>query len=480
MIEQPGRLEDQPEVEQLPDWLIDIPAEGAEGAERGLRPTEPKQYIVADEHVVSQSRMFSVSGADALRVGAIATHADDIRTQFNRLLGINDNWKYSITLRLIGTTADPPRPNPIRLHVQILGAEPSIQIRIYAGGSINRVKLDEALITALLYEYALRGIRPDALPDYLEMPPWLITGVQQTLLWRQGSIDRRLYEKLFNKWDMISPEEIVDTKAPDELDAGSRQLYDVSCGVLLMGLLQRSGGADRLRSLLSDSLTQEGNTRQVITAYFHEMGVNENNFSKWWALALAALAMPQAMDVLTPLETEKQLEEALIVTGMDAETRLPYTLSINDVEELRKLPDWKQQAQRCADALIELNLRCFPGHRFIIMEYIRAIGEIINDADEEKIAGILEPLQNLRTAYKEAAVRGRDYLDWYEITQLGASSANGNFNSYMEAMRVLRKESPGPDTPISRYLDDIEALNSLKAGEELPERLRPATPPRKH
>ena len=483
VVESPGPLQDETlpesdlrpeieEVEPLPDWMIDIPAENEEGAARGLRPREPQQYVVADEHVVSQSRMFSVSGGDALRMGAIASHADDVRNQFNKLMGIDDKWKYSIGLRIIGTTADTPRANPIRTSVRILGNEPSLQIRIYAGGGIGLTKLDEAIISTLLYEYALRNIRADALPDFLEMPPWLVTGVQQALLWRQGRVDRRYYENLFNKGEMISPEEIISTEKPDTLDAGSKQLYDVSCGVLVMGLLQRSGGADRLRNLLAEALTQEGDTRQVITAHFHEMGVDETNFNKWWALALAALAMPQAMDVLTPLETEKQLEEALLVTGMDEEKRLPYTVSVADVQELRKLPDWQAQARNCIDTLTELSLRCFPGHRFIIMEYIRAIGEILRDADEKKVAEILEPLQNLREAYKEAAIRGRDYLDWYEITQLG-NSGRGSFNSYMEAMRLLRKDSPGPDTHISRYLDDIEALNSLKEGEELPERLRP-------
>lgn len=474
VVEAPGQLDDMPEVEPLPDWLIDIPAEGEEGVARGLRPVEPKHYIVADEHVISQSRMFSVSGGDALRMGAIASHADDVRQQFNKLLGIDDKWKYLVSIRVIGTTADKPRPNPIRTSVRILGHEPSLQIRIYGGGGITIAQLDKALVSTLLYEYALRSVRPDALPEYLQMPPWLVTGVQQALLWRQGRVDRRYYEKLFSRGEMISPEEIISTEDPDTLDAGSRQLYEVSCGVLMMGLLQRSGGADRLRSLLTEALTQEGDPRQVITAHFHEMGVNENNFNKWWALALAALAMPQAMDVLTPLETEKQLEEALLVTGMDEENHLPYTVSVTDVDELKKIPGWEMQARACTDVLTELSLRCFPGHRFIVLEYIRAIGEILEGADADKIASMLEPLRSLREAYKEAAIRGRDYLDWYEITQLG-SSGRGSFSSYMDAMRLLRKESTGPSTHISRYLDDIEALNSIKEGEELPERLHPPT-----
>lgn len=474
IIEFPDQQEDAAEVEPLPDWLIDIPAAETEAAERGLFPVQPKQYIVADEHVVSQSRMFSVSGGDSLRMGAIASHADDVRRQVNHLLNLPERWKYAIVIRLIGTTADTPRVHPIRTGVRIISQEPSLRITVYAGGGISLVELDKAIISTLLYEYALRSIRPDALPDTIEMPPWLVTGIQQATLWRQGRVDRRYYENLFNKSEMISPEDLVNTADPDKLDASSRQLYDVSCGVLVMGLLHRSGGADRLKGLLSEALTQEGSSRQLITAHFHEMGVDSANFSKWWALTLASLAMPQAMDMLTPLETEKRVSECLRITGMDPDKRLPYNISITDLPALRELPDWKQQVSSCMDQLTELSTHAFPGYQSIIMEYMRALSELLSGAGDERVVEIIKPLEALRAAYKEASVRGRDYLDWFEITQLGATSSHMNHSAYMKAMHQLRAESSGPDSHISRYLDDIETLYTLKAGEPLPESLRPA------
>ena len=39
-----------------------------------------------DEHVVSHSKLFSVSGGDSLRMGAIATRADDLYNQVYKLL----------------------------------------------------------------------------------------------------------------------------------------------------------------------------------------------------------------------------------------------------------------------------------------------------------------------------------------------------------------------------------------------------------
>ena len=40
-------------------------------------------------------------------------------------------------------------------------------------------------------------------------------------------------------------------------------------------------------------------------------------------------------------------------------------------------------------------------------------------------------------------------------------------------MHILRNDSPGPDTPMSRYLDDIELLHSLDPGDPLPDSLLP-------
>lgn len=465
------RLEDQPAVDALPDWLIDIPSAPED---EGASPQRVLQrFINADEHVVSESRMFSVSGGDALRMGAIAAHADELRSQLNNILGLGDKWKYAVSIRLLGNTADQARPNPIRTRVRIIGKEPNLQIRIFAGGGINISRLDAAIITMLLYEYALRDLRPDALPDYLEMPPWLVTGIQQAILWRQGRADHRLYQNLFNRGDMMSPEQLVSMPSPEKLDASSRQLYEVSCGVLIMGLLHQKDGADQLRNLLSEALTQEGKPKDVISTHFHGLNAEDNSFSKWWALELAALSMPQMTETLTPLETEKQLAEALLVTGMHKDSRVPYSVSMTDVEELRKLPDWQQQLHTVTERLATLNLRSFPGYRAIISEYFRAAGELLKGTRD--VQGILEPLAELRKAYMEASIRGRDYLDWFEITQLGHAQQS-NFDSYRDAMRMLRKESPGPETRMSRYLDDIEALYSLKEGEPLPERLRPNSP----
>lgn len=439
-----------------------------------LQQATPQDNFSAesDQHVVSQSRMFSVSGGDSLRMGAIATKADEVRGQVCRLLGVDTSWKYGISIRLIGKSSDRAELNPIRTRISIIGQEPNFQIRIYPGGGIDVDRLTNAIITMTIFERALSTQRADALPDKIHIPQWLITGIQQAVLWRSGKADRRLYRNLFEKAEMLSPEEIIATEDINRLDATSRQIYDISCGVLIMSLIHRPGGNAQLRDLIAESAMADNTPSEIINAHFHELGIDRNMLNKWWALELAALSEIPATEMLTPTESEKQLAEVLTIILYDKETLQPHPISVDNIYELLELPDWKTRITPCVKKLMELHMRCFPGYRAIIMEYCRALNELAHGAKADEVQNILGPLRELRAAYITTSLRARDYLDWYEITHLGSSRHKEGFTEYLETIHQLRKESPGPDTHMSRYLRDIEELHTLSAGKDMPERLR--------
>ncbi|MBQ8516539.1 MAG: hypothetical protein IJ498_03055 [Akkermansia sp.] len=434
-------------------------------------PGTPPAPVRADQHVVSQSRLFSVSGGDSLRMGAIASRADDVFKRVCSLLTFDTTWKHSISIRLLGQHSDPPRLNPIRMRVRIIGGQPNFQIRIYPGGGIDLQKLDSAVIAMVLYERALRELEADAYPDNIRLPDWLVTGIQQAVLWKNGQVDRDLYRRLFERAEMLPPEEIISIEEPHRLDATTRQVYDVSCGVLVMSLLDSPGGPIQLKALITEGALDEGSPREMITRYFHELGVDESMLDKWWALELAALALPKASEALTPLESEEQLCEALSLVYFDDELGIVCTVSLDNVYRLRELPDWQKSLRPCVERLVGLSATCFPGYRPIVIEYSRVLGDLLSGADPDKLQESLGPLNELRRAYVAAAVRGRDYLDWYEITHLGHTNTR-SFDSYLAAMEMLRREDEGAETPMSRYLADIEALHTQKAGESLPSRLR--------
>lgn len=423
-----------------------------------------------DDNVISQSGMFSVSGGDSLRMGAIATRADDICNRLCNLLHLDAGHRYTVSIRLIGSASDSPQLNPIRTRIRIIGDQPNFQIRIYPGGGIDLARLDGAIITMVLYERALREMEPGAYPDTVSLPHWLVTGIIQAMQWRSGQVDRELYRKLFARAEMLPPESIIAEENPEGLDAASRQLYDVSCGVLMMSLLSREGGPDQLKTLLAEAATAEGTPKEILGAHFHELGLDKDLLNKWWALQLADLALPRSQEALTPLETERQLSEALTVIYYDPETETPRPIQLDNVYELLQQENWRDLVQPNVERLVALSSYCFPEYRPIIAEYCRVIAELMNGGDADSVQSSLGPLQELRHAYLAAAIRGRDYLDWYEITHLGKENRR-SFDTYLEAMRLLRRDSAGPDTALGRYLDDIEALYKQETDAPLPDSL---------
>lgn len=437
---------------------------------RRARESAPTR-VEKDQHVVSQSRLFSVSGGDSLRMGAIATHADGVYSRLCSLLELPRDWKNAISIRLVGQPTDQPVRNPIRMRVTIIGGAPNFQIRIFPGGGIDLERLNDAIVTMVLYERALRDLSADAFPDEVSLPQWLVSGIQQAMLWRAGKADKKLYRNLYDRAEMIPPEEIIGIEHPERLDAASRQVYDISCGVLVMSLLDSPNGLDQFKSLLSEAAVTDLPAKDFIAAHFTELASNKDMLDKWWALELAALSLPKASDAMSPLESEKQLAEALTVVYFDSETESARTVSIDNAYDLMEVPDWENLLRPNIERLVSLSATAFPAYRQIVIEYCRVLSSLINDKDPDAAQNTLGPLKELRAAYTAAATRGRDYLDWYEITHLGHTDTR-SFDTYLEAMHAMRMETEGAETPISRYLRDIETLQHLKADDPLPENIR--------
>ena len=462
--------------DEVPSWLQDnmqqqedlerMNAAAEERARRGARARTEK-----DQHVVSQSRLFSVSGGDSLRMGAIATRADEVYSRLCSLLDLPRDWKNGISIRLVGQPTDQPVRNPIRLRVNIIGGAPNFQIRIFPGGGIDLERLDNAIITMVLYERSLRDLPAEAFPDTVSLPQWLVSGIQQAMLWRTGRADKNMYRNLYDRAEMIPPEEIIGIAEPGRLDAASRQIYDISCGVLVMSLMDSPNGLEQLKSLLSEAAVTDLPAKDFIAAHFSELATNKDMLDKWWALELAALSLPKASDALAPLESERQLAEALNVVYFDPETETARTVSIDNAYELVQVPDWPNLLRPNIERLVALSATAFPAYRQIVIDYCRVLSALITDKDPDAAQNTLGPLKELRAAYTAAATRGRDYLDWYEITHLGHTDTR-SFDAYLEAMHALRMEREGAETPLSRYLRDIETLQRLKADEPLPEDIR--------
>lgn len=234
----------------------------------------------------------------------------------------------------------------------------------------------------------------------------------------------------------------------------------------MLCLLNQKKGAEAVNSMLNESVLGSADPLNLITRNFPQLNLSSSSLHKWWTLQLSSMATPAVSDCMSLGETERRLAEALILMSYDPETRRSTPVSFDDIQAVLKITDWKDQLTSNLQQLSRLSVRCFPSYSPLILEYSRLMMEMRKGLQPSLVEKGMKPLKELRVNAIEAATRARDYLDWYEITH--RTNTKSSFNSYKATLRLLRTKKEVGTTPISRYLDDIEALHSLPAMAPLP------------
>jgi hypothetical protein len=399
---------------------------------------------------------------------------DDIRKGLLDLLKLPREWKNNIDVNLFGKSGAPTPLRPIRMGINVIEDSPHYYINLHIGRGIDIEDLNRAVTAMLLYELMLRDIDPNGLPENIELPPWLLTGIEQAIQWKTGHPDRELYATLFDRGEIFSPQQVLNAKNPqEEFDATTYAAYKASCGSLILCLLNQKGGEEAMMRVLNEAILGADQPENLVARNFPLLSLTPTSLHKWWSLQLSTMATPEMTEALTLATSEKRLVEALSFLKYDPETKVSSTVDIADLDTLLALPDAKPQLNISLNNLVYLSNRCFPTYRGIITGYARIIARLIADKYvKDDIQKKLEELSEMRRLSMVAATRTRDYLDWYEINT--SHNPSNTFASYMRAMQILRMPNQSTTTPITRYLRDIEQLYLLPAQAPTPE-LAPET-----
>ncbi len=420
--------------------------------------------------VTSESRAFVVISEDSLRAGAIASRADDIRKHLQEIISLPALREFPIHIELLGKTTDSSSLNPYALHIDVLDKKPIIKLDVNIAGGVDINELHRYIVRACLYEHAMRSVDLNAYEEgedvQLRLPLWLTLGIEQTILWRGGRVDRSVFVELFQQSDILHIEQLLDMPNDGQLDGRSRQIMEASSAALIQSLIAQEQGKQLLLSLLEEAINSQQSSKEMIQSYFHELGMDNSALQKWWALELAKLASPKLTETQAPLASEESLANALIVTYVDEESRQVRQVSFDDIYNFVKIPNYEKLLPRLQNRLIRIGVYSFPGYRPIITEYRRAIAFLEAGKEADEIFSIIGPLRELREAYITTAKRGRDYLDWYEITQL-APQDSPQLQQYLRLRQQLREEHKPVETHMSRYLRDIEKLMHLPSGKNV-------------
>ena len=158
------------------------------------------------------------------------------------------------------------------------------------------------------------------------------------------------------------------------------------------------------------------------------------------------------------LETESRLDGLLKLRYRDIDGSA-LSAGIDEYEQvLKREPSERIEAVAAARAELErLSYRCFPTYRPIFNEYDIILRDIVKGEDKD-VSSRLAKLIDVRMRMKAAAIRSRDYLDWYYITQ--SSDLSGTFTKYRALIEALKKEElrASPDDATSHYLDQVQKI----------------------
>ena len=456
-------------------------------AEQTVAPGGNIERPASIERSVSRSGMFRVGGGDTAQRSSVALFLETARDGFESLLrdrdqaaeelaaqkgGFapaapkNDDFEVPVDVALIGKVGNPPPPVRVAYELRFTDDAHLLSIRVHLGRGGDNELLERAALTVLLYERALRGVKPGTVEDALVVRPWLVEGLVEAGKWSTGRADRRIYEGVFRRGGGFTVDELFELPESgfQRLDGASRLSFRALSGALVMALLEQPGGRGAFRSFCGEAARFSGEMPVLLRKHFPDLNLSERSLAKWWALTLAKLVEPKLSEVLSIRETESALDEALRFHTRDADGN-PLTRPIDEWREVAALkPGERVEAVRPADdALTRLSYRCFPSYRAILLDYqdiLRGVaGEAPDDLDA-RLAGLAEQ----RRIRIDRALRARDYLDYFEISR--ARELSGEFDDYLRLKEELElRPRPARSDRISDRLDTMQ-----KAYDHLPRR----------
>ncbi|MGE9270742.1 MAG: hypothetical protein ACQKBU_08050, partial [Verrucomicrobiales bacterium] len=335
-----------------------------------------------------------------------------------------------------------------------------LKLHLDLSRGIDHDHLEGGVFRALVFQEGLRGRAPGSVDSALDAPVWLVQGLREADLWRRGVGDRKLYEGVFRQEGRFSFDDLFEMGEGQfwRLDGVSRAMFSVQSGAMVMALTQQPEGLAGFSSFLRDVATFDGELPILMRTHFPELNLSERSLAKWWALTLARLADAPLTEVMSVLETEAALADALLLHFRDSDGQ-PVNVHLEEWqgEDPREIRERFAVIRAAQDSLNRLSYRCFPSYRPLLVDYQRVLMEWAREGMDKDLLIELVELSETRERMKDLALRGRDFLDYTEIS--GATHLSGDFRDYMRLKAEL-KERPRvqKSDPISLYLDTMESV----------------------
>ena len=440
----------------------------------------------------SSTRQFVVHGDDSVARGVVCVFSERIKSDLLKLFNIPDRWNFPVVIHVRGDIRDLNTGNPIKSSIYKLpGDRYRFQIDVFLGDKFKAQILEEELVQALIMELILRSQKRRIISNRNAfIPEWIKIGVTQVLNSDGKKLNNSTISKFVNSDKILSLHEMLNADR-EVLDSISTEVYKVSCGAFIDVLLRQKDGSLRLQNYLLGISAKEGKSLEKLKEIFPDGFDNLESLEEWWNNECRKKAEPSATDILTPLETEKDLVECLKIkiiepSNSDAAAEegkrfgekirsffskpkenanpkkentskdIEYDYLIYDLKDYRQFIEDKgmRNGLKFAESkLLKLSYRAFPTYKSIIQEYQKILINIgagrLKNIDQK-----IEELQNVRSSIIESVNHARDYLNWYEATKIDKKSTN--YSKYQKIYNELKLPLPPRKDELSEYLDELD------------------------
>jgi len=410
---------------------------------------------------LSSSKQFTVYCDDATIRSNIASQIEEYKNHLLAALGSGDQWKYPISIHLSGKAGDPVLGKAMWSELRLLEGVPLFVINVNLAHGLDQEQFSYLLYESLIYELSMRKLKPAQIPAKIKLPDWLVHGLVHAVSWQRNPAKKEQFARMFNSFNLPEVKELLARKNIQQLDLATKGLYECACAALVLCLLEQTGGNTSLYNMLCDALLhQDPDELARINKFFPAFALSAKSLEKWWALQQAKMSQIPLNQIIPPLQCEERLQTVLSIYDSEHARKLDLADPKNAAGFKDPHVELVAELKQAQYHLLHLNYRCFADYRPIILAYMRIINDIIHQLPKQH-GEELQKLQQQRENLKKAALRARDYLDWYEITHARQGSAS--FDEYLRTSELLNATpSIDKDDHLQQYLFDIEQLMQQK------------------
>lgn len=402
------------------------------------------------QSLFSSSKQFVVYCDDAKVRSAVASFAEQVKTDVITLLGLASPWKYPIIVQIkpqgVAEAAAPL--SKIQIYETDLGFK--VQLDVLVGEDPAKAELRKHLVRAVLMEIVLRE-NPAAAKTAIfgEPPDWLVEGIITWADFRQTGVDPEVFRILVGAARLPSLAEfLVQKDVP--ADSASRSVFRACSFALTKLLLELPDGHNALLQWLKNPHSPADDPAGVLGTFFHELSGDPKKREKWWALSLVRLSKSGEYSGLGFDETVRRLDALLVVKIAADEGEGAQDYPIGEYRTYLKLKKSGAALSELERQLMELGANSSPLLRSVISDYQQIAGLLARGKTQgmaKRLEQVAQERQNVGARLQKIA----DYMNWFEATQM--QTLSGAFKDYLREARNPDKDSSRRSDPVSRYMD---------------------------